>query len=60
MICKHLGDASIDVSKDALDEILAVLKNPELTDQKKKIEIDGFLGMDKLKEDEFSSLIALG
>jgi hypothetical protein len=60
MITRHLGDASIETSKDALDEVLAVLKDPEMNDQKRRAMIDGLLGIDKLKEDEFSSLLALG
>ena len=60
LVTRYLGDSSIETSKDAVDEVLAILKNEEMNDQERKADIDSILGgIVPLKEDEFSSLIAL-
>jgi hypothetical protein len=42
-----------------VDEVLAVLKDDGLNDRQRRIEIDGLLGLDRLSDDEFSSLTIL-
>jgi hypothetical protein len=56
---RHLGDSNIDVLKDAIDEILAVLKDDTLRDSQRKIEIDGLLGIEALSDDEFNTIQVL-
>ena len=60
MVRGHLGDSSIETVKDAVDEVLAVLKDDSLNDKQRKVEIDGLLGLDKLTDDEFNNLTVLG
>lgn len=60
LVARFLGDSSLETSKDAVDEVLAILKNDESNDQERKADINSILGgIVPLKEDEFSSLIAL-
>jgi hypothetical protein len=56
---RHLGDSNIEVLKDAIDEILAVLKDDTLRDSQRKIEIDGLLGIEALSDDEFNTIQVL-
>ena len=55
LVQKHLGDASIETTRDALDEILAVLKDEDMIDTARKQAIDALLGGSAyaLTEDEF-------
>lgn len=32
LVTRYLGDSSIETSKDAVDEVLAILKNEEMND----------------------------
>ena len=59
LVKKHLGDSNIEVIKDAIDEILAVLKDDTLNDNQRKNEIDGLLGIEALSDDEFNTIQVL-
>ena len=59
LVKKHLGDSNIEVLKDAIDEILAVLKDDTLNDNQRKNEIDGLLGIEALSDDEFNTIQVL-
>ena len=59
MVKKHLGDCSIETVKGGVDEVLAVLKDETLNDSRRRFEIDGLLGLEKLSDDEFNSLTIL-
>ena len=59
MVQRHLGDFSIETVKDAVDEVLAVLKDDSRNDKQRRVEIDGLLGLDKLTDDEFNNLTVL-
>jgi hypothetical protein len=59
LVKRHLGDTNIEVLKDAIDEILAVLKDETLRDSQRKIEIDGLLGIEALSDDEFNTIQVL-
>ena len=55
MVQRHLGDAAVETTKDALDEILALLKEDNLNDAQRKQSIDVLLGtIDKLTDEEFN------
>ena len=45
--------------KDAVDEILAVLKDDNLNDRQRKAEIDALLGLEPLTDDEFNTMTVL-
>lgn len=59
MLQRHLGDLPIETIKDAVDEVLSVLKDDGLNDRQRRIEIDGLLGLDRLSDDEFGTLTVL-
>lgn len=59
MVKKHLGDCPIETVKGGVDEVLAVLKDEALNDSRRRFEIDGLLGLEKLSDDEFNSLTIL-
>ena len=40
MVQKHLGDFSIETIKDAVDDVLACLKNDNFSDIQRKTKID--------------------
>jgi len=52
------GDQPQDVLRGAADEVLAVLKNPSMTDPVRQKEIEGLLG--PLESDMFAQLVAMG
>jgi hypothetical protein len=52
-----LGDYSIDVIKDAADEVLAVLKDESLNDSARKMHCEEIL--DTMKEETFNELTVL-
>lgn len=60
MVQRHLGDAAVETTKDALDEILALLKEDNLNDAQRKQNIDVLLGtIDKLTDEEFNQMTVL-
>ena len=59
MVQRHLGDLPIETIKDAVDEVLVLLKADSLNDRRRKQEIDRLLGLDKLADDEFNNLTVL-
>ena len=54
-----IGHSSIETMKDAVDEILAVLKDDNLNDRQRKAEIDALLGLEPLTDDEFNTMTVL-
>ena len=54
-----IGHSSIETMKDAVDEILAVLKDENLNDRQRKAEIDALLGLEPLTDDEFNTMTVL-
>lgn len=52
-----MGDNSTEIIKGAADEVLAILKTENLTDNSRKIEIESIL--DRLSDETFNSLTIL-
>lgn len=52
-----MGDHSTEVIKGAADEVLAILKTDNMTDNLRKLEIESIL--DRLSDETFNSLTVL-
>lgn len=59
LVQKHLGDVSTEVLLDCTDEILALLKNDELTLAQRRQELDSLLGVQatKLSAESFNQVV---
>ncbi|KAJ3086392.1 DEIH-box ATPase, partial [Quaeritorhiza haematococci] len=55
---QSLGDVSQDVIRGATDEVLVVLKDENLKDFDRKVQIEGFIG--QVTSDRFAQLVSLG
>lgn len=56
---KYLGDASIETTRDAVDEILLLLKNEDLNDATRRINIDKLFGSTKVSDEDFNQMTVL-
>ena len=59
LINRHLGESTNETLKDAIDEILAVLKDDTLNDSQRKREIDALLGLEAFSDEKFNNIQVL-